>query len=67
MTDDFYHDEFGAEVKLIMTLQTGEVITEHLPPLLAAVALLADERMGREVKSARIRFGGLYDDYGQSA
>jgi hypothetical protein len=57
---------FGPVVLLIQNLFNGEVKQEWLPVALAVDSMLRNPVNGLVIRSARIDFSGVYDEWGQS-
>ncbi len=57
---------FGPVVLLIQNLFNGEVKREWLPVGLAVDSVLRNPINGLIIRSARIDFSGVYDEWGQS-
>ncbi len=59
-------DVYGPQVLLIQNFFNGEVKEEWLPVALAVDSLLRNPMNGLAIRSARIDFSGVYDEWGQS-
>ncbi len=59
-------DHFGPPVKVIQKLFNGEVKEEWLPVALAVDTVLRNPANGLVIRSARIDFSGVFDEWGQS-
>jgi hypothetical protein len=57
---------FGPSVLLIQNLFNGEVVQEWLPVALAVDSVLRNPVNGLIIRSAKIDFSGVYDEWGQS-
>jgi hypothetical protein len=59
-------DVFGPRVLLIQCLFNGEIKKEWMPVALAVDSILRNPVNGLTVRSAKIEFSGVYDEWGQS-
>lgn len=57
---------FGPYVELVRTLMNGEVTRQWLPAAEAVYEALHGKQNGLTVKSARVEFGRVLDQWGQS-
>jgi len=59
-------EPLGPPVLLIQNLFNGEVKKEWMPAALAVDSMLRNPVNGLVIRSARIEFSGVYDEWGQS-
>jgi hypothetical protein len=63
---DTEEELFGPQVLLIQNLFNGEVVKEWMPVALAVDSVLRNPTNGLVIRSARIEFSGVLDEWGQS-
>jgi hypothetical protein len=56
----------GPKVKVVATQMNGEVVEEWMDAFLAVDFVLRNPALGVTIKSAHIKFSGVYDEWGQS-
>jgi len=59
-------DHFGPPVRIIQQLFNGDINEEWLPVALAVDSVLRNPANGLVIRSARIDFAGVFDEWGQS-
>ncbi len=59
-------DQFGPPVRVIQKLFNGDIQEEWMPVALAVDSLMRNPANGLVIRSARIDFAGVYDEWGQS-
>ena len=57
---------FGPEVRVVLRFINGEVKEEWMPVAIAVDRLMRNPENGVAIRSARIDFAGVYDEWGQS-
>ncbi len=60
-------EQYGPVVRVTWTLFNGGVEEEYLPAALAVDNVLRNPANGLVIQSARIDFGPVFDEWGQSA